>query len=89
MGAWLKPQRTICIGTKLWDYVPDPNIDDPEETLILLFKLLLIKHLDSKDTRFIDAAINEISNDEIQYSPTARILTSQSSRSNMGSGCVC
>jgi hypothetical protein len=34
--------------------IPDSDVDDTKETLILLFKFLLIKYLDCEDTIFID-----------------------------------
>jgi len=37
--------------------IPDSDVDDTKETLILLFKFLLIKYLDCEDTIFIDFQI--------------------------------
>lgn len=44
---------TIGAWPKLWHYIPDTDVDDSKETLVLLLKLLLVKDLDREDSIFV------------------------------------
>jgi len=43
---------TLCIGAKVLHDISNSNVDDAEEALVLLFKLLLVKDLHRQDAAF-------------------------------------
>ena len=57
--------RELTITTHRYiNHIPCSHIDDTKETLVLLFKLLLVENLDGKDTIFVDSAVLEIDDDQ-------------------------
>lgn len=53
LGKW--SLRTVGAIGQL-NHIADANVDDTQEALILLLKLLLVKYLDCQDTVLIGAA---------------------------------
>ena len=49
-------KHTIGLRPNFGDHIADSNIDDAQETLVLLLKLLLIKDLHRQDAIFISTA---------------------------------
>ena len=47
--------QTVSVGSEL-DDVADPDVDDAQESLVLLLELLLIEHLHGEDAVFIHSA---------------------------------
>lgn len=47
-------ERTITTHLKI-DHISDADIDDPEETLILLLELLLVEYLNRENAVLIDS----------------------------------
>lgn len=48
------PERTITTHLKI-DHISDADIDDPEETLILLLELLLVEYLNRENAVLVDS----------------------------------
>lgn len=50
--------RTVRLWAKVGHDISDTDVNDAEETLILLLELLLIKHLYCEDTAFVGSAVS-------------------------------